>query len=42
MTALVQGPGTGSNNAKDVVADGLRHYFAHRSDLLSTGRLQKP
>jgi cell division protein FtsI/penicillin-binding protein 2/cell division protein FtsW (lipid II flippase) len=42
MTALVQGPGTGLNNAKDVVADGLRHYLAHRSDVLSTGRLQKP
>jgi cell division protein FtsI/penicillin-binding protein 2 len=42
LTALVQGPGTSGNNAKDVVADGLRHYFAHRSDVLATGRLQKP
>jgi cell division protein FtsI/penicillin-binding protein 2/cell division protein FtsW (lipid II flippase) len=42
VTALVQGPGTGRNNAKDVVADGLRHYFAHRSDVVATGRLQGP
>ena len=42
VTALVQGPGTGMNNAKDVVADGLRHYFAHRSDVVATGRLQTP
>ena len=27
MTALVQGPGTGGNSAKSVVADGLRHYL---------------
>ena len=42
MTALVQGPGTGRNNAKDVVADGFRHYLAHRSDVVATGRLQEP
>jgi cell division protein FtsI/penicillin-binding protein 2 len=42
VTALVQGPGTGRNNAKDVVADALRHYLAHRSQVLDTGRLQTP
>jgi cell division protein FtsI/penicillin-binding protein 2/cell division protein FtsW (lipid II flippase) len=42
VTALVQGPGTGRNNAKDVVANGLRHYFAHRSDVVATGRVQEP
>jgi cell division protein FtsI/penicillin-binding protein 2 len=42
VTALVQGPGTGRNNAKDVVADGLRHYVANRSDVVATARLQTP
>jgi cell division protein FtsI/penicillin-binding protein 2/cell division protein FtsW (lipid II flippase) len=42
MTALVQGPGTGGNNAKDVVSGGLRHYLEHRSDVVATGRVQKP
>ena len=37
MTALVQGPGTGANSAKNVVADGLRHYLDHRADVLATG-----
>ena len=40
MTALVQGPGTGGNTAKAVVAEGLRHYLAHRSAVVATGRLQ--
>ena len=31
MTALVQGPGTGGNSAKGVVADGLRYYLEHRA-----------
>ena len=35
MTALVQGPGTGANSAKNVVADGLRHYLEHRTDVLA-------
>ena len=42
MTALVQGPGTGGNSAKTVVADGLRHYLEHRSDVLATGPVQAP
>jgi cell division protein FtsI/penicillin-binding protein 2/cell division protein FtsW (lipid II flippase) len=42
VTALVQGPGTGANNAKDVVADGLRHYLDHRDDVLATGQVQSP
>ena len=42
MTALVQGPGTGANNAKNVVADGLRHYLEHRTDVLATGPVQAP
>ena len=42
MTALVQGPGTGGNSAKTVVADGLRHYLEHRTDVLATGPVQAP
>jgi cell division protein FtsI/penicillin-binding protein 2 len=42
MTALVQGPGTGANTAKSVVADGLRHYLAHRADIGATGAAQTP
>ncbi|MET0763670.1 MAG: FtsW/RodA/SpoVE family cell cycle protein [Blastococcus sp.] len=42
MTALVQGPGTGANTAKSVVADGLRHYLAHRPDIGATGATQTP
>jgi cell division protein FtsI/penicillin-binding protein 2/cell division protein FtsW (lipid II flippase) len=42
MTALVQGPGTGANSAKAVVADGLRYYLEQRADVLSTGPLQAP
>jgi cell division protein FtsI/penicillin-binding protein 2/cell division protein FtsW (lipid II flippase) len=42
MTAMVQGPGTGGNSAKDVAADGLRHYLEHRTDVLATGPVQIP
>ncbi|HVH22900.1 MAG TPA: penicillin-binding transpeptidase domain-containing protein, partial [Pseudonocardia sp.] len=42
MTALVQGPGTGGNTAKAVVADGLRHYLQQRDDILATGGVQTP
>jgi cell division protein FtsI/penicillin-binding protein 2 len=42
MTAWVQGPGTGGNSATSVVADGLRHYLAHRQDVLATRRAQTP
>jgi len=42
VTALVQGPGTGRNSAKTVVADGLRHYLEHRPDVLATGPAPAP
>jgi cell division protein FtsI/penicillin-binding protein 2 len=42
ITALVQGPGKGANNAKDVAAAGLRHYLEHRADVLATGPVQSP
>ena len=42
VTALVQGPGTGANSAKNVAADGLRHYLEHRTDVLATGPVQTP
>ena len=42
MTAMVQGPGTGANSAKVVVADGLRHYLEHQPDVVATGPVQAP
>jgi cell division protein FtsI/penicillin-binding protein 2 len=33
VTAVVQGPGEGGNNAKGVVADGLRYYVDHQAEL---------
>ncbi|MGY1641825.1 FtsW/RodA/SpoVE family cell cycle protein [Geodermatophilus sp. SYSU D00703] len=42
VTALVQGPGTGGNTAKVVVADGLRHYLDHRAEVVATGPVQMP
>jgi cell division protein FtsI/penicillin-binding protein 2 len=42
MTAWVQGPGTGGNSATSVVADGLRQYFEHRTDVVATGPAQAP
>jgi cell division protein FtsI/penicillin-binding protein 2 len=42
MTALVQGPGLGGNSASAVVADGLRDYLAHRTDILATRPVQTP
>ncbi|WP_222263056.1 FtsW/RodA/SpoVE family cell cycle protein [Modestobacter marinus] len=42
MTAMVQGPGTGGNSARNVVADGLRHYLEHQPDVVGTGPLQAP
>ncbi|MGY1634600.1 FtsW/RodA/SpoVE family cell cycle protein [Geodermatophilus sp. SYSU D01186] len=42
VTALVQGPGTGANTARTVVADALRHYLDHRADVVATGPLQLP
>ncbi|RFU19093.1 FtsW/RodA/SpoVE family cell cycle protein [Geodermatophilus marinus] len=42
VAALVQGPGTGGNSAKNVVADGLRHYLEHQPDVVATGPVQTP
>jgi cell division protein FtsI/penicillin-binding protein 2/cell division protein FtsW (lipid II flippase) len=42
MTALVQGPGKGANNAGVVVADGLRYYLDHQADVLATPPVQSP
>ncbi|MGY1603981.1 FtsW/RodA/SpoVE family cell cycle protein [Geodermatophilus sp. SYSU D00815] len=42
MTAIVQGPGTGGNTAKSVVAEGLRYYLDHRQDVVATGPVQAP
>jgi cell division protein FtsI/penicillin-binding protein 2 len=42
MTALVQGPGTGGNSARAVVADGLRYYLDHRADVAGAGPVQTP
>jgi hypothetical protein len=42
MTAWVQGPGTGGNSATGVVADGLRYYLQHQSDVVATGPAQVP
>jgi cell division protein FtsI/penicillin-binding protein 2 len=42
VTALVQGPGTGDNSAKNVVADGLRHYLERRAEIVATSQVQRP
>ena len=42
VTALVQGPGGGANSAKNVVADGLRHFLDHQGEVLATDLLQSP
>jgi cell division protein FtsI/penicillin-binding protein 2 len=42
MTAWVQGPGTGGNSATGVVADGLRYYLDHITDVVATGPAQVP
>jgi cell division protein FtsI/penicillin-binding protein 2 len=42
MTAWVQGPGTGGNNATSVAVDGLRYYADHRADIQATGPVQAP
>jgi cell division protein FtsI/penicillin-binding protein 2/cell division protein FtsW (lipid II flippase) len=42
VTAMVQGPGTGGNNAKDVVSAGLRHYLEHHPGVVATGPVQAP
>jgi len=42
VTALVQGPGTGDNSAKNVVSDGLRHYLEHRAEIVATSDVQRP
>ncbi|WP_308259099.1 FtsW/RodA/SpoVE family cell cycle protein [Pseudonocardia sp. H11422] len=40
MTAMVQGPGLGSNNAGIVVHDAMRFYLDHQAEILATGPLQ--
>ncbi|MHA6615807.1 FtsW/RodA/SpoVE family cell cycle protein [Pseudonocardia sp. DLS-67] len=42
VTAVVQGPGTGGNNVKGVVAGALQYYTDHRAELLATGPVQQP
>jgi cell division protein FtsI/penicillin-binding protein 2/cell division protein FtsW (lipid II flippase) len=42
VTAWVQGPGTGGNNATGVAADTLNYYAAHRSDVVATAAVQTP
>jgi cell division protein FtsI/penicillin-binding protein 2 len=42
MTAMVQGPGQGANNAGVVVRDGLAHYLAHQVDIRATASVQNP
>jgi cell division protein FtsI/penicillin-binding protein 2 len=42
VTALVQGPGTGANNVKTVVSDGLRYFLDHRAEVLATDPVQTP
>jgi cell division protein FtsI/penicillin-binding protein 2/cell division protein FtsW (lipid II flippase) len=36
MTAMVQGPGLGANNAGVVVHDALAYYLAHQPEILAT------
>jgi cell division protein FtsI/penicillin-binding protein 2/cell division protein FtsW (lipid II flippase) len=42
VTAVVQGPGTGGNNVKGVVAGAFQYYADHRAELLATGPMQQP
>jgi cell division protein FtsI/penicillin-binding protein 2/cell division protein FtsW (lipid II flippase) len=42
VTAVVQGPGTGNNNVKGVVADALQYYVGQREEVLATGPIQQP
>jgi cell division protein FtsI/penicillin-binding protein 2 len=42
MTALVQGPGLGANNAGALVHDALVHYLAHQADIHHTAPAQNP
>ncbi|MGY1607794.1 FtsW/RodA/SpoVE family cell cycle protein [Geodermatophilus sp. SYSU D00700] len=42
VTAVVQGPGTGANNTKDLVSAALRHYLDNRDAVLATGPVQVP
>jgi cell division protein FtsI/penicillin-binding protein 2 len=42
VAAVVQGPGTGGNNVKGVVADGLRYYVDHQAELLATEPVHGP
>jgi cell division protein FtsI/penicillin-binding protein 2 len=40
MTAVVQGPGTGANNGKTVVADGLAYYLANEAAITAAAPAQ--
>lgn len=42
VTAVVQGPGSGANSAKPVVAAALRHYLDHEAEVLATDPLPAP
>ena len=42
MTAVVQGPGSGGNNVKTLIADGLRYFHDNEARVLSTGPMQDP
>ena len=42
ITAMVQGPGSGGNNATAVVAAGLQDYLQNQAAVLATGPVQTP
>ena len=42
MTAVVQGPGSGGNNVKSLIADGLRYFHDNEAHVLSTDPMQDP
>jgi cell division protein FtsI/penicillin-binding protein 2 len=42
VTAVVQGPGSGGNNVKGVVADALQYYADRQEELLATGPMHEP
>ncbi|MCU1664164.1 MAG: hypothetical protein QOI36_3997 [Pseudonocardiales bacterium] len=42
MTAVVQGPGSGGNNVKNLIADGLRYFHDHEAQVLATDPVQDP
>ncbi|GAA1180457.1 FtsW/RodA/SpoVE family cell cycle protein [Pseudonocardia alaniniphila] len=42
MTAVVQGPGSGGNNVKTLIADGLRYFHDNEARVMSTDPMQDP